>query len=244
VSDAATLEAASYATWTADVSDVIEGWHVTATGGVSRRVNSARAIGEAVVDAHTRRRLSDWFRRHDLPLIIRETPLMTAETSEAVRVQWGFEPLDETRVMTNTTMRSEVRDVQMVPVTDRRFQSDLADLNGRSGADSETVHRIYDRIASRGAGVWIPGRGVAVVVKDGDRAAVFSVAVSPHSRRAGLATRLMEAASAWAADQGVHELFVQVLGTNRPAIELHERLGFTDQYRYRYLQAPPDRGTA
>ncbi len=244
MSNTATLEAATYATWTADVSEVVEGWHVTATAGLSRRINSARAIGEANVDASTRDLLSDWFRRHDLPLIIRETPLMAAGTAEAVRLQWGFVPLDETLVMTKGTRKGEIRDVQMVPVADRRFQSDLAELNGRTAADEATLHRIYGRVTDRGAGAWIPGRGAAVVVKDGDRAAVFSVAVAPECRRTGLATQLMEAASAWAADQGVQELFVQVLGTNSAALELYERLGYSEQYRYRYLQPPGTRDDA
>ncbi|GMQ94563.1 MAG: GNAT family N-acetyltransferase [Acidimicrobiia bacterium] len=244
MSDTAALEAASYATWTADVSDIVEGWHVTATGGVTRRVNSARVIGEATVDAHTRHHLSEWFRRHDLPLIIRETPLMAEATSEAVRTRWAFEPLDETRVMTSKTRRGETGDVRAIPVTDHRFLVDLAELNGRSDLAAATLRRIYGRVSDRSIGVWIPGRAAAIAVKDGDRAAVFSVAVSPESRRTGLATQLMTAASTWAADQGVSELFVQVLGTNRSATELYEALGFTERYRYRYLQAPPDLGSA
>jgi len=225
------------------VSDVVDGWCVTATGGVTRRVNSARAIGEATVDARTRQHLTEWFRRHDLPLVVRETPLMSKATSEAVRVQWAFEPLDETRVMASRARKGELRDVRTVPVTDHRFQADLAGLNGRSGSVAETLFRIHGRVSDRSTGVWIPRRAAAIAVRDGDRAAVFSLAVSPESRRSGLATELMTAASTWASDQGVSELFVQVLGTNRPAVELYEALGFTERYRYRYLQAPPDRGS-
>jgi len=244
VNTTAELEAASYATWSADESDVVGGWHVTATAGVTRRINSARAIGAATVDDATLHLLTDWFRGHDLPLVIRETPLMAPGTSEAVRDRWGFEALDETHIMTNATGEGGPQEVQIVPVNDRGFQYELAGLNHRSEADAATTHRIYDRVGDRSVGLWIPGKGTAVAVRDGDLAAIFAVAVSPENRRTRIATRLMEAASAWAAKQGAQELFVQVLRTNRPAIELYEGLGFTERYRYRYLRPQPVRGTA
>lgn len=240
----AALEAASYATWTADESDILGGWDVTATSGVTRRINSARAIGDATVDDITLGLLDEWFRLRNIPFVVRQTPLMSEETSDAVRERWGFGPVDETRVLTRSTARGEESDVQMVPITHRGFQSDLAELNRRRSMQDATIRRIYRRVEGRGAGAWLPGRGVAAVVRDGDRAAVFSVAVSPDMRRTGLATSLMRAASSWAKDQGVRELFVQVLGTNMAAIELYEGLGFTEQYRYRYLQPSPDHGSA
>ena len=40
---------------------------------------------------------------------------------------------------------------------------------------------------------------------------------------------------AWAAEQGAHRCYVQVLVDNAPAIALYEQLGFTTQHRARYI---------
>jgi ribosomal protein S18 acetylase RimI-like enzyme len=43
----------------------------------------------------------------------------------------------------------------------------------------------------------------------------------------------------WTADEpDVSETFVQVAGTNNPAIELYRSLGFEEVYRYRCLVPP------
>jgi ribosomal protein S18 acetylase RimI-like enzyme len=51
----------------------------------------------------------------------------------------------------------------------------------------------------------------------------------------------MGASSAWALEEGAQWQFVQVLGTNAATIELYEGLGFTERYRYSYLQPTGER---
>jgi len=236
--DVAALEASSYRTWTADESDVVAGWHVTATAGLSRRVNSARDLGDAIVDVAAFGALGEWFGERGLPLVVRETPMMSTDTSLAVRELWGFDAIDETRVMVGSVARSERGRVSVVPPDDVDFQAELYALNGRADGDAATLRRIYSRIADRGAGLWIPGQGAAVVVQDGGRCAVFSLAVSDGQRRLGIGTALMAAASTWAGERGTWETFVQVAGTNTPAIELYRSLAYEEVYRYRYLVSP------
>lgn len=236
-SDIASLEAASYATWTADESDVVAGWHLTATAGLSRRVNSARDLGEAAVDDDALAAIEAWFESRGLSLVVRETPIMAPHTSAAVRELWKFETLDETPVMTRNVEPSGSSNVRVVRADDDAFQAELYELNGRTDGDASTLRRICSRVADRGAGLWLPGQGTAVAVQDGRRCAVFSLAVADNHRRQGVATRLMAAASRWAGDRASCEIFVQVAGTNSPAIELYTSLGFEEAYRYRYLQS-------
>jgi ribosomal protein S18 acetylase RimI-like enzyme len=234
--DVAALEEASYATWTADESDVVGGWHVTATAGLSRRVNSARDLGDAVVDNETLLALTEWFDERELTLVVRETPIMTPTTSSAVRDQWGFEILDETPVMVRNAALDNSEGVAVVRADDSVFQEELYALNGRTDGDAATLRRICRRVAHRGAGLWMAGVGAAVVVQNGRRCAVFSLAVEDAHRREGIGTRLMAAASTWAVSRGASEIFVQVAGTNGPAIALYGSLGYQEVYRYRYLQ--------
>ena len=58
-------------------------------------------------------------------------------------------------------------------------------------------------------------------------AAVECVATRSDARRQGAAQAVMQALEAWAANQLVDLLGLQVVSTNTPAIRLYERLGFT-----------------
>lgn len=59
--------------------------------------------------------------------------------------------------------------------------------------------------------------------------------VQPDHRRRGLAVAMMNALLDWGAEQGATTAYLQVLGDNRPAIALYERLGLREHHRYRYL---------
>jgi GNAT superfamily N-acetyltransferase len=59
--------------------------------------------------------------------------------------------------------------------------------------------------------------------------------VRPERRRTGLALAVMEALLDWGAEHGATTAYLQVLGDNRPALSLYERLGLREHHRYRYL---------
>ncbi|MCS3778790.1 GNAT family N-acetyltransferase [Tsukamurella ocularis] len=63
---------------------------------------------------------------------------------------------------------------------------------------------------------------------------VGSMAVAPDHRRQGLATRLLGAARARAADEGATRVFLEVTLENTGARELYRRAGFTHHHGYHY----------
>ncbi len=71
----------------------------------------------------------------------------------------------------------------------------------------------------------------------GSLAFTDSLAVTPDVRGSGLGALMMEAAELWAVERGARSMTLQVLGTNAPARGLYERLGYSEAYRYHYLQA-------
>ena len=62
--------------------------------------------------------------------------------------------------------------------------------------------------------------------------------VDERYRRRGLATAVMAALGAWAADRGAHSCTLQVAATNGPALALYDRLRFTEHHRYHYRLGP------
>ncbi|MGY2082699.1 GNAT family N-acetyltransferase [Blastococcus sp. SYSU DS0539] len=67
---------------------------------------------------------------------------------------------------------------------------------------------------------------------------ISAVTVDERYRRRGLATAVMAALAADARARGGHSCLLQVAASNRPALDLYARLGFTEHHRYHYRWAP------
>lgn len=231
------IEDSGFAAWSPDETTTIAGWRVASSGGFTRRLNSASSIGPADTSLDVRDEIAAWLVERGAGMTVRWTPLMDVDVAATCMDTWGLAPLDDTNVMVRETpLASEYGDVVVVPADDAAYTADLMHLNGRDPAIRSSWDRIVARAGSSAVGLWVPGRAVGFTAVCNGVSSVFSVAVRNDCRRTGLATRIMSASAAWAFDQGAESQFVQVLGTNAAAVELYEGLGFSDRYRYRYME--------
>jgi ribosomal protein S18 acetylase RimI-like enzyme len=120
---------------------------------------------------------------------------------------------------------------------DGQFVRALFSLNGRRPANDDVWPRLVGRVLPDATGLWIKGVAVGFVVISGTLAFTYSLAVEATERRKGLGSAMMGAAESWAALRGAREMSLQVLGTNDAARGLYQRLGYSEAYRYHYLQA-------
>lgn len=101
------------------------------------------------------------------------------------------------------------------------------------------VARIAEMALSRADGRRIAGFMVARMAAD--ELHVNNVAVRPECRRFGVASRLLRAAFAIAADKGVARAFLEVRESNRAAQSLYQSCGFRTVGRRRgYYREPPE----
>ena len=238
----AEIEAAGFATWSADVTAAIDGWTVRSNGGFTRRVNSATVVGSAETGIDTRDRLAEWLEHRSAGLAVRIKPLLADETASAVRQGRGLIERDETRVLASPCREAgtSVDDPRfdLVEPSNERFTLDLERLNARSDASSGAWRRLLGRLGEA-VGVWIPGIAVALAARHHDVVMVYSVAVAESERRSGLGTAAMQVAASWAADTGASWCALQVEGSNAAAGSLYDALGYAEVYRYSYLQPNP-----
>lgn len=236
------IEDSGFAAWSPDETTTIAGWRVVSSGGFTRRLNSASSIAPVDTSLETRDEIEAWLAERGAGLTIRWTPLMDDEVAAACVRRWGLSPLDDTNVMVRPTpVVTGFGDVVVVPADDPEYTADLMRLNSRDPAIRSSWDRIVARSGSAAVGLWVPGRAAGFTVVCDGISSVFSVAVKEVDRRAGLATAIMNASAAWALEQGAEWQFVQVLGRNAAAIELYKGLGFTERYRYCYLQPTGER---
>ncbi len=71
---------------------------------------------------------------------------------------------------------------------------------------------------------------------------IYNIWIKPDFRRKGLATYLLRAGIAWAADMGFQKLGLHVFGNNTPAIKLYRQCGFEAAYAYHQkdFETPPE----
>jgi ribosomal protein S18 acetylase RimI-like enzyme len=85
--------------------------------------------------------------------------------------------------------------------------------------------------------------GVGLAVCERGWAGLFCVATVASARRRGIASHVVHALTAWAAERGARRLYLQVESANAPARAFYERAGFTRSHGYHY-RAAPRRGAA
>ena len=232
------MELASAATWSPDVSVYVDGWRVSSNGGFSRRLNSATAVGQAETSLEAKRSVTRWLSERGSPLVVRVTPLTDPATAESCERNWYLAPRDETIVMTKPIADHEtVVDVVEVDPVDPVFVDEFFSFNPGRPDDDDTWVQMVSRSGPDVTGLWVPGVAVGFVAVSGTLAFAYSVAVEATERRNGLGTKMMVAAESWATRRGARSMVLQVLGTNAPARGLYEHLGFSEAYRYHYLQA-------
>lgn len=106
----------------------------------------------------------------------------------------------------------------------------LADLHARAFARGWGADSLKGLMDSPGAFVFVSEQddidGFILIRTASDETEVLTIAVGPDARRRGLASRLLEHACLYAADEGAIRMFLEVASTNLPAINLYEKYGF------------------
>jgi N-acetylglutamate synthase len=120
------------------------------------------------------------------------------------------------------------------------WAADNARLHGENPARSEVINQILKGLVIESAFVRLRRDGETVALGRGalDQGwiAPYEIIVDEHCRQQGLGRSLMLTILQWGKEQGAQNAYLQVMSDNAPAIRLYSGLGFTEQYRYWYLQ--------
>jgi ribosomal protein S18 acetylase RimI-like enzyme len=237
------LEAAAFAAWPSERTLDLRGWHLRLDRGHTKRANSANATTNALplrerdIDAIEAR-----FRRHGLVPTFRlpsdlPTPASAREADDRLACR-GYRTCDASLVMTRPLSPDDAMADPALAADATAWLGAFCEVTGRTGEDQAAHREILQRIAHPCA--WAvqssDGRpvccGLGVLV---DRqVGLFDIATCADHQRRGEARRLCRALMAWGARRGADTAFLQVLATNRTAIDLYDGLGFRVAYAYHY----------
>ncbi|MDX2157281.1 MAG: GNAT family N-acetyltransferase [Hyphomicrobiaceae bacterium] len=243
------IEERAFNAWPALQTLVADGWLLRFADGFTKRANSINAWAPIVpVDVIVTHAAPIYAGRR-LPLVVRLSPLADLD-ADAVLASRGLARCDETIVM--IVPLSELTDappdptVVVSPEPGDAWLAGFAAANGVPGARRAVHDRMLALIPQPAAfsQLMVGGQAVAwgLAVVERGMVGLFDIVTAPQSRRQGAGRRLVSALLAWGARNGASTAYLQVVAANAPALELYERLGFREAYRYHYrigeLQQP------
>jgi ribosomal protein S18 acetylase RimI-like enzyme len=226
--------------------DRLGDWWLRASGGFTRRGNSALVTGDpGLAAAAALDRVAGWYADRGLQARVQVTAGDLGGDLAAALDARGWEPEAPTEVMT-----AEVGPVlRGAPAAGPDEQVDaepdgawLAAYRAGGGARLPGVARdvLVNHDVVGFASVRDGGRCVAVarVTVDGRWAGLSCVEVAADRRGERLGARVSAAALRWSVSRGARHATLQVMVGNTAARALYDRLGFAVHHEYGYRSAP------
>ncbi|MDX2468164.1 MAG: GNAT family N-acetyltransferase [Acidimicrobiia bacterium] len=188
----------------------------------------------------------DWFRRHNLGLVFRQTPETESGVDEALN-EAGFTVEGRTKVMVASlsqvvaSLSKQTGDDVGAALSDE-WVAAASSLWGIDESRAPAWRGILNRIdlpANYAAGYGVDGSvAVGLGVVDGDWLGVFELIVAQAVRRQGHGARLLSELTQWGSACGASRAYLQVVEDNAAAIGFYKSVGFEEAYTYWYRRLP------
>ena len=228
-------------------------WLLRASGGFTRRSNSALAVGDPGVPlGEALSTVSTWYGERGLvPTVSIADGAAPAGLSEALATG-GWQLGVESHVMAGeiahallgmpTAVDQALSRGLQLRVDETPDEAWYACYEGESRSVGEAGRRVFeDHPAVAFVSLRDGDRAVAVARASVDArwAGLFAIAVAPDRRREGLGAAVTLAALKDAARRSARHVYLQVEVGNTGAVDLYRRLNLRVHHNYRYWTAPP-----
>lgn len=220
-------------------------WKLRANGGVTTRANSVLAAGPFPA--------GDWlgeverfYKERELPSCFHVSDSSPKELDELLAAA-GYEiPMNclllaasiQNVVQLSSIYEIGEAEVAMATRPEELWMNDFLRMEGFQEERRAGYLSIFTAMPAPKtfAAIYEAGEpmGVATVVIEEGWAGISNVVVDPRHRRKGVAGRLLQALTSWAAENGAEGMYLQVLAGNAPALELYGKLGFEAISAYHY----------
>lgn len=242
------IERCAAAAWAPGLAREVNGWLVRHTPGVRRRRSNAALPLAPSADTLLAGLpgVEEFYAERGLPVTVQVAPAEDHRDLDQALAARGYREDAPTLVRTAPAAlvagaaphaRTDGARVEEEP--SRRWLDAYVTLDGNPGG-RETADHVLTRIPAPAAYVSVErdGRaaGIGLFAADGEWCGIFCMATDAARRRQGIATEVLRAGAAWAAERGAGRLYLQVTAddAHRPARELYGRAGFGLSHRYHY----------
>ncbi|TXH90206.1 MAG: GNAT family N-acetyltransferase [Rhodoferax sp.] len=244
--DVAMLEAAAFQSWPAlEPEEDVQGWRLRFARGYTKRANSANSTAQAcALDADLLQALEQRFAQRGLTPVFRLVEGTVPAGAEALLEARGYRAVDPSLVLVRELEASDaaIPPPQQLPSAADWLQTFVA-VSGKPLQGQDTHLQMLQSITAPCCWAYSQQAGqsastaCALGVLAQGQLGLFDIATRADLRRQGLAAALVQRVLGWGARQGAQRAYLQVLGSNAPALALYQKLGFRLAYRYAYRVA-------
>jgi N-acetylglutamate synthase len=245
LADIAALELAAYRAVPAQQVVLIDGWHLRITPGLpTKRANSvfAQRVAGGRSPEDRLARVEAFYGDRSLPARYQLCPASQPSGLDDVLLGRGYAEEGRTAVQVAAISGGRTSVDPAIAITSQPTGDWWAAWGSALTPDPARVPHLaalFRRIAGDTgfAVATLDGAPAAVGlgVRDGPHLGIYNMATLPARRRRGAARAVLEALLHWGRDRGATTAYLQVEQNNAPAVALYERMGFREQYVYRYL---------
>lgn len=230
--------------WPAPVQQRLDGWLLRYADGVTRRANSVLAVGPEPCYPRWLDLVTDFYSSRGLPVRFSISDASQPGLDSTLGGM-GYTADGHSSVQTATCLDALQRSAA-VPPLEIDISESLPDgwpelytgMEKARAGHADTYRRIVGNIAPRiaFATAKIEGNraGVGMAVVERGWIGLFNIATAEPHRGKGVATNVVRVLAQWGQQHGAASLYLQVMKTNPPALNLYSKLGFTHLYSYHY----------
>lgn len=240
------IEEASLNAWPALHQMLYDGWIMRFAKGYTKRANSVTPLYQGAGDLASKVAFSEQiYADSHLPLIFRLPSFCLPAGLDELLETRGYSVLDETLVYARgleTLEWSAPLEMRLQTMALGEWLPIYSRMSGSTENQQEVHRAILEAIRTQRTQFALCVQGSAVacglgVLEDG-YFGLFDIVTAPTWRRRGYGTQLVGGMLDWARRQGGLYAYLQVVGTNTPALRVYRAHGFSEAYRYWYRTAP------
>lgn len=246
------LEELAANAWPAEVVQLVDGWRLRFTPGVtSRRVNSVWPNNPGRFSTVNQK--LDWveafYARRKLPARFQICPAAQPANLDEILAERGYH-LDAPTFVQSVAIEMILERLPPQTETAVNLQTHLPDdwfnfqatqnhMNGvQAAARKAALNRIGPQAVFAQVEVDINIIGIGLGILERGWLGIFGMMTHPDRRRQGAATAVLRALAQWGQSQGAAQVYLQVMENNVQARPLYNQAGFATQYQYHYRQSP------
>ncbi len=225
-----------------------DGWELRFANGYPRRAHSVQLLYPSLLPLGEKIDfVQAWYAARGQRTVYKLT-LAAPEGLEAALLARGYVQDAPTSVRTLDLAGFVPRpqssaEVVMEPRLSDAWAQDYARLNEENPTRAASTRQLLERVGIDSAFVRLRLGGETVALGRGalDQGWVgfYEIATDARFRQQGWGRQLMLTILRWGIERGARNAYLQVMLNNEPALRLYGGLGFHEQYRYWYLQTPP-----
>ncbi len=246
------LERLAANAWPAAEVQMLDGWQLRYTHGVTQRANSVWPNGalDALALDEKLTQVEDFYARHHLPARYQISPAMQPDNLDELLAAHGYRRVARSAVQvaelstilaqTPALQKTPEFELEVAEQFDEEWFQAYAQFEGLNVQEMTMRRAILQRISADRGFVLLRIDGVAAAVGLGvveaEWLGIFCMATHPNFQRRGAASAILRTLTIWAQLYEARQAYLQVMAENAPAQRVYARAGFVTLYHYHYRE--------